>query len=654
MSAGTLRLTNNSLAVAGTGTAFTTDLKPGDFIVATVGGVLYTLPVDAVTSNTAATLASVFTGPTTTGAAWAAVPRKTMNQLTAELVAQSTQAIRGLNADKANWQQFYTGPEDITVVLPDGSQVTGVSWPKITRVIENADLDGHKAVGEQIRADAQQVSKDKAAAKGSADAAAASATTAGQKATDAADSARQAADSAAASASSATAAAGSVEVGSQKANEAGQSAVRAKASADEAASLVGGVSHETTPFPDVWLPLTDSMLMLAGAGPFDRITLGSQYVELPTRSASFSRATTATYIDKCGELQTAEINEPRFETEGLLLEGQGTNLASYSTALDNSYWPKARANTVSGFTAPDGTVTAVKLIPTTEAGSHYISKPMTVAAGSAYAWSLFVKAGEFTQCRLNFSGAASTNNMSCDFDLVTGTATPVTGAGKPSIVALADGWFRISAITEVFTTSGAANFNLWVMDAGNINPTGDGVKGIYVWGAQSEEGSFPTSFIKTETTAATRAADSWSVSSLNAAYKTLTQKFSRTVSFNLVIKYQPTTYYNDVVIVKGVTHDIICRMHNTGKLYCYRSAAGLTVDVANNDSGVYAQRTDGDISAMFFAGKTVSAVRVPVSTDAVPYKIGSDSSTSVKFVYHIKNVRIWHSALTDNQIKGLR
>ena len=55
MSAGTITLTNNSAAVSGTGTAFTTDLKAGDFIVSVVGGVTYTLPVKTVNSATGVT-----------------------------------------------------------------------------------------------------------------------------------------------------------------------------------------------------------------------------------------------------------------------------------------------------------------------------------------------------------------------------------------------------------------------------------------------------------------------------------------------------------------------------------------------------------------------------------------------------------------------
>ncbi|WP_312293321.1 pyocin knob domain-containing S74 family peptidase [Atlantibacter hermannii] len=135
MSAGTLKLTNNSTAVVGTSTLFTTDLKQGDFITVTIGGVLYTLPVDTVTSNTAATLVSPFTGPTTTGAAWAAVPRKALSQVTADLVAQTTAAMRGMNNDKANWQSFYSADGDINITLPDGTKVPGPSWTKMAGLV---------------------------------------------------------------------------------------------------------------------------------------------------------------------------------------------------------------------------------------------------------------------------------------------------------------------------------------------------------------------------------------------------------------------------------------------------------------------------------------------------------------------------------------
>ncbi|EIR0289438.1 phage tail protein [Salmonella enterica] len=132
MSAGTLTLTNDTDAVTGSGTAFTAELAAGDFIVVTVGGIPYTLPVKTVNNNTSLTLVSVYTGPTQSGAAWSAVPRVALNMVTAALVAQSAEALRGLNYDKQNWQSIFSGTGNITIKLPDGSAWNGPAWNGIT------------------------------------------------------------------------------------------------------------------------------------------------------------------------------------------------------------------------------------------------------------------------------------------------------------------------------------------------------------------------------------------------------------------------------------------------------------------------------------------------------------------------------------------
>ncbi|XTZ40284.1 hypothetical protein ACQYRI_10145 [Salmonella enterica] len=139
MSAGTLTLTNNSDVVTGSGTTFTTDLVAGDFVVAVVGGITYTLPVKSVESVTSLTLISNYPGATQTGVAWNAVPRATQNQITVALVAQTTEALRGLNYDKSNWQAVFSSSSDITVVLPDGSIYAGPSWNSISQ--QMSDLD---------------------------------------------------------------------------------------------------------------------------------------------------------------------------------------------------------------------------------------------------------------------------------------------------------------------------------------------------------------------------------------------------------------------------------------------------------------------------------------------------------------------------------
>ncbi|HEJ6931171.1 TPA: tail fiber domain-containing protein [Serratia marcescens] len=152
MPTGTLTLTNNSTIVKGTGTAFNTELKAGDFIVSVVGGVTYTLPAKTVDSATQATLIKAYDGPTQAGAAWYAVPRDAMNAITAQLATETAKALRGLNLDKENWQQVFSNTGNITVKLPDGGTYIGPAWNSITASLNNK-LDKTVTTAQEIKGD---------------------------------------------------------------------------------------------------------------------------------------------------------------------------------------------------------------------------------------------------------------------------------------------------------------------------------------------------------------------------------------------------------------------------------------------------------------------------------------------------------------------
>lgn len=195
MSAGTLTLTNNSDLVSGAGTSFSTELTAGDFVVATVGGVTYTLPVKSVEGDTEITLISKYPGPTQQGSAWNAVPRATQNQVTAALVVQSTEALRGLNYDKQNWQAVFSVDGHITVMLPDGSSFTGPSWLSIANILNTLDVEYLDQLAAQIKQDAQQVEADKNTVVDTAQQVSTDAQTASTAATGAQGSATEAAQS---------------------------------------------------------------------------------------------------------------------------------------------------------------------------------------------------------------------------------------------------------------------------------------------------------------------------------------------------------------------------------------------------------------------------------------------------------------------------
>lgn len=132
MSAGTLALTNGSTTVTGSSTVFQTDLAVNDFIVCKIGGTTYTLGVSTIGSNTALTLTQPFSGPTTTGVAWYAVPNQTLVGITTELAANLTTVYRSVLVNDANWTKVFSQSGNITVTLKDGTTYTGPSWNSIT------------------------------------------------------------------------------------------------------------------------------------------------------------------------------------------------------------------------------------------------------------------------------------------------------------------------------------------------------------------------------------------------------------------------------------------------------------------------------------------------------------------------------------------
>lgn len=128
MSAGTIALTNNSTAVSGTGTSFTTELKVGDFIGVIAGGTPYTLIVASISSNTQLTIGGAFAGPTASGLAWNGVPASLLYAVTQQIMNDMGTALRGMNSQLVNWQRIYSDASSVTVERPDSTSFTGPSW----------------------------------------------------------------------------------------------------------------------------------------------------------------------------------------------------------------------------------------------------------------------------------------------------------------------------------------------------------------------------------------------------------------------------------------------------------------------------------------------------------------------------------------------
>lgn len=138
MAAGTILLTNNSRSVTGTGTTFSA-FKAGDFLSVVVGQVPYTIAIESIESNTGLTLVLPFDGPTASGLAWDGVARDTMSLATMGVTVQAQKALRMLIADENNWRAIFGDAEEITVTLPNGTVMQGMSWGYLSQLMKQID-----------------------------------------------------------------------------------------------------------------------------------------------------------------------------------------------------------------------------------------------------------------------------------------------------------------------------------------------------------------------------------------------------------------------------------------------------------------------------------------------------------------------------------
>ncbi|MBP4034349.1 hypothetical protein [Aeromonas sp. PrichA-15] len=403
-------------------------------------------------------------------------------------------------------------------------------------------------------------------------------------------------------------------------------AARAKTEADKAAAsaaLAGDiVAASALPLPDVWAPLSDSLRLITGYGR--DVLVGSDVV---ARMVNFSRSTTATYIGKDGQLKTAAANEPRFEKEGLLVEGQSTNLTLRSEDWD-FFNHVTGGTTVKTATEqnPYGASSQIKSAVCAKENSNVslVGAPqdMTGVKSLSVFFNIKVAPSGFyvyvasSSDKVTISPAGEISSVASG---LTATVKPVGGAG----------WRRLTISSGIAVSR--FSFNL-----PNVSDE------IAFWGVQTEALPFASSYIPTNGAAVTRAKDILYLAPSGNVPSDINMTFAAQIKLmGKGLNSWPRVFEPSDVANKGAFIDM-----STG-LWGGANLVGVRKTVAARFSD----------TSRWLDGVNIGSVwqPYPVKTYSEPvYIAGSNVAGSRDFYGHIRNLRAWFFSPTDDQMKAIR
>ena len=451
----------------------------------------------------------------------------------------------------------------------------------------------------------------------------------------------------------------------QKKDEALSAATRAEKAADraEAAAEVTAEPYANIvpPLPDVWIPFNDSLDMITGFSPsYKKIVIGDDEITMPgDKIVKFKRASTATYINKSGQLKLAEVDEPRFERDGLLIEGQRTNYLRNSNKPDS--WTVHSALNKTFGTDKQGfnyaTVTPTESIVGTTGGYtvHGVvaADRFPLASGECFTFSCRVK-GAKARCRLRVSviiGGTDTFSADSYLDLDTRIATVSGNTSLITAKAEQQGeWTYYEATYTANTDIDTVNCAFYMTNKISNEPFYDDST-LTMTTPQIELGNTASSFIVT-TMPTTRASD---VVTIPSANNLSTRPF--TVLCEVRRNWStPPNVAPRIFDVGGHSIDdnyLSLGFVSTGKI---SANVGMVQPQISSDGerfivGVRA-KSDLSVNAICSGNYTTNLNGKIFGVTATSYRFGGQTAAGTRHLFgHIRNFRVWFKELNDRQIK---
>jgi len=249
-------------------------------------------------------------------------------------------------------------------------------------------------------------------------------------------------------------------------------------------------------------PTTDGTPGVAGGTSGD-------FVYIQNFQAEYGLVATE-YVDRVGyDAAYAGVLEdlPRIDytggTPSLLLEPSRTNLITNGEYINVIDWSVGNVTLENNsITSPENQTNATKVTGTGGFSQRRIFESFSQVSGLDFTISIFAKEDTENLLFLRFYNTTDNVYANASFNLSTG-AIASNSLGTAKIENYGNGWYRciLTGTPSTTTTTGGAYFNL-TSDGNSTSTTS-----LYLWGAQLEQASYPTSYIPTYGATATRGGD---------------------------------------------------------------------------------------------------------------------------------------------------
>ena len=386
----------------------------------------------------------------------------------------------------------------------------------------------------------------------------------------------------------------------------------------------------------------------------------------------FTRGSKATRINAQGLIEIVNDNISRLDYDLLngkvvncphyLLEPARTNLLKYSedfsgTGLSN--WTASGASFTTPLqVSPDGSLNAWKLTEDSTNGLHQANYPTLAASASTYyTASFFVKANGRNFFQI-LGSTGSEGGGYVNFDIVNGivgSSEHLTG----QIEDYGNGWFRCSGTN--ISTSTATEIRLYPFFITALNSQraesyqGDGSSGYYIFGAQIEEGSYPTSYIPTNGTTITRTAEtatgSGDAATFNDSEGVLMANFSSFADSTFkYITISDGSIENRITIILLSNNNIYGQVRAANSEVFFQETSGISIQHNNKIAVSYKTNQCKLFVNGFQVGSTDTSSPMPSGLNTLAFDDGSGSND---FYGKTRELQYFYSVLTDAQLETL-